>query len=317
MQVLFDEASGIAGNIWTVTEGFFTEPVLHRYWQVYSNGRNNSGAFYETHHADGALWRRRQLDSRTVEDIDAKILDGIIQKYGADSDEARVEVYGQFPEQGDNQFISRGAVKDAMLREVLSDRGDPLIAGMDVAPRGKDSNVIRFRQGRDGRSIPAVKWKSKDNVQIANKASEVFNYYKPDAICVDAGNGTGVIDVLRKLGHKVHEVWFNGKSMSPEFGNRRAELYGLVREWLPGGMLDRDVELENDLAGPLKRRPRDSDKVWLEDKDDMMKRTGQGSPDDGDSFACTFAASPARRDLPRHRTSHGLAAGLDYNPLNY
>jgi hypothetical protein len=37
-----------------------------------------------------------QLDSRTVEGIDLEVLNGIIKKHGADSDEAKVEVYGSF-----------------------------------------------------------------------------------------------------------------------------------------------------------------------------------------------------------------------------
>lgn len=315
LQVMFDEAAGIPASIWTVTNGFYTEPTLHRYWQVFSNGRNNSGAFYETHHADKDRWRRRQLDSRTVENIDLKILDDIIAKYGVDSDEARVEVYGQFPDHGDNQFISRGAIRGAMERTILPDRYEPIVAGMDVAPRGKDKNVIRFIQGRDGRSIPPVKWQEKDNMLIAEKAATVFNAIKPDAICIDAGNGTGVIDALRRLGFKVHEVWFGGKSDEPEYGNRRAQLYGRIRDWLPGAMLDNDIDLEKDLAGPMKRRPRDSDKVWLEDKDEMMKRTGQDSPDDADALAACFHVKPARRDMgvsrgARTRVATGMNEGV-------
>jgi hypothetical protein len=54
-----DEASGIPKPIWTVSDGFFTEPVLHRYYLAYSNGRRNSGQFFDCFHEDSERWRQR------------------------------------------------------------------------------------------------------------------------------------------------------------------------------------------------------------------------------------------------------------------
>jgi hypothetical protein len=90
--LIFDEASGIPKPIWTVSEGFFTEPVFHRYWFTFSNPRRNTGAFFECFHSQREFWRRRNIDSRSVEGTDKNLLNQIVQKYGDDSDEARVEV---------------------------------------------------------------------------------------------------------------------------------------------------------------------------------------------------------------------------------
>lgn len=311
---IMDEASGIPEAIWKVSEGFFTEPVVHRYWCVFSNGRRNTGAFYETHHSDADRWRRRQLDSRTVEGIDLAVLNGIIDRYGVDSDEARVEVYGQFPDMGDNQFISRAVAEDASVREIEVDDGAALIMGVDVARHGRDKTVIRFRRGRDGRSIPPIKFKGLDNMQVADRVADLINKYEPDAVNIDAGGGTGVIDRLRQLGYRVNEVWFGSKASEMPWGNLRIEMWARVRDWLPGAMIDADPDLLRDLCAPEKRTPKNSDLVYLESKDDMTRR-GLPSPDDGDALATTFAVNVARRDarVSRNKSGRKVAQDVDYD----
>jgi DNA polymerase len=45
------------------------------------------------------------VDSRTVEDTDKNVYAQIIAEYGEDSSQAKVEVYGEFPSAGEDQFI--------------------------------------------------------------------------------------------------------------------------------------------------------------------------------------------------------------------
>jgi 16S rRNA C967 or C1407 C5-methylase (RsmB/RsmF family) len=47
MMVIFDESSGIPSSIWDVAAGYFTEPILDRYWMAFSNPRRNDGYFFE------------------------------------------------------------------------------------------------------------------------------------------------------------------------------------------------------------------------------------------------------------------------------
>lgn len=299
--VVFDEASGIPAPIWTVTEGFFTEPVLDRYWFVFSNPRRNTGAFFECFHKFRDHWNRRNLDSRTVEGTDTAQLQKIVDKYGDDSDEARIEVKGEFPRQGDRQFISRELISLAADRELIQDGHAALIMGVDPARFGDDKTVIRFRQGRDARSWPVYKFKHKDNMAIANECAHLIQKYNPDAVCIDAGNGTGIIDRLREMKYRVHEVWFGSKSEEPEYYNKRTEIWAKLREWLKGGCIDRDAELLDDLSSPEYKFIGAGDRIMLESKEEMKKR-GFSSPDNGDALACTFAVNVASRDL---RTSKG------------
>lgn len=313
VMVIYDEASGIPIPIFTVTEGFFTEPVLHRYWCVFSNPRATSGGFYDCFDKFKDFWRRRHLDSRTVEGLDMVRFEAIVAQYGIDSDEVRVEILGQFPRQGDCQFISGAAVKGAQEREIPVDTQAALVMGVDVARFGNDDSVIRFRQGRDARSIPPITFKDRDNMFVANQVARAIDTYGPDAVNIDAGNGTGVIDRLREMRYRVNEIWFGGKSTDPHWANKRTQMWAEMKEWLPGGCIDANAVLFRDLTTPEYHyfgKARDS--VMLESKESLKDR-GYSSPDHGDALALTFAVRVSRRGTRTSRAPRvHLAAGLDY-----
>lgn len=313
--LIFDEASGIPPAIWKVSKGFFTEEKSpNRFWFVFSNGRRNTGTFFECFHGLREFWRRTQIDGRTVEGTDKKVYADIIKQFGADSDEAAVEVYGGFPKQGDKQFISRGLIEDARTRELVDDPWAPLIMGVDPARFGDDKTVIRWRQGRNGRILPPTKMKGADNMEVANRVASLIQQYNPDAVCIDAGNGTGIIDRLREMKYKVHEVWFGSKSPLEEWANNRTYMWAQMREWLGGACIDLDQDLSDDLAAPEYKFQGSSDKQMLESKE-QMKARGFASPDDGDALACTFSIKVARKDLTasRHKRSGGqMALDIDY-----
>lgn len=288
MLVIFDESSGIPENIWTVTRGFFTENTVYRFWFTFSNPRSGAGAFYDCFNDDGSSWNTRQINSLDVEGIDKSELLEIIRKHGEDSDEAAVEVYGRFPKQGTKQFISRLIVKEAQSRDLLQyDNDEPLVLGVDPARFGDDATVFRFRRGRDARTVPAEEFKGLDNMQVVEKVLQAIHTYNPDHIVIDSGAGAGIIDRLKELGIKVHECLFGSLPSDPQYFDHRTELWGLMRDWLPGAMIDRDRQLEADLCNPQKENVGREDKIKLESKD-KMKGRGIKSPNHGDALALTF-----------------------------
>lgn len=314
MCYIFDEASGIPKSIWSVVDTVFTEPILHRYFFAFSNPRRNVGEFYECFHKSRDYWYRRNLDSRSVEGTDVDRLNATIAKYGEDSDEARVEVKGEFPRQGDRQFISRELVEEATQRELEKDDYAGLIMGVDIARYGDDSTVIRFRRGRDARSIKPIKLKSKNNMEVANECAFWIDELNPDAVAIDAGNGTGVIDRLTEMGYKVHEVWFGSKAEGEEYSDLRTEMWAKMRDWLQGGCIDADSDLKDDLVGPDYEFDK-LERIKLESKEKMKKR-GLSSPDNGDALAVTFAVKVARHDIRsgrKARKSGSQAKDVDYN----
>ena len=316
MMVQFDEASGIPDPIWQVTEGFFTDMAPLRLWLAISNPRRNTGRFFDAFHKDRAFWDARYVDSRTVEGVDKAVYQRIADKFGEDNDVTRVEVKGQFPRTGSNQFIGREVVSYAAERELVPDDGAPLTMGIDVARFGDDESVFRFRRGRDARTIKPMRFRGKNTMDLATEAATAIERLKPDAVFIDGGGvGGGVVDRLKMLGYRVIEVQSGEKATDEEkYINKRIEMWGHLREWLVHGYIDNDEALADDLTGPeyaldLKGR------LKLESKDSMKKR-GLSSPDDGDALALTFAEPVSRLDASvaraRYRGSN-MVASSDYD----
>jgi len=78
------------------------------------------------------------------------------------------------------------------------------------------------------------------------------------------------------------------------WGNKRAELWGALRDWLKTASVSPDRQLKADLTGP-KTKPDSSGTIFLESKKDMKAR-GLASPDAADAIAVTFAYPVASRE---------------------
>jgi hypothetical protein len=287
MMVIFDEASGIPDSIWPVAAGFFTEPVPDRYWFAFSNGRRNSGYFFECFHAKRDFWDNDSIDARTVEDTDPKIYQEIIDEYGEDSDPARVEVYGQFPKHADGQFIGPMLVDAAAAREPWFDKTAPIVVGVDPARGGSDSTVIAVRRGRD--IVKLLRYHGDDTMQTVGHVIDVIREFRPVLTVVDEGGlGYGVLDRLKEQNYKVRGVNFGWRSKQPVmWGNKRAEMWGEMRKWLETASIPDDKQLKADLTGP-KGKPDSAGTIFLESKKEMKAR-GLSSPDAADAIAVTFA----------------------------
>jgi hypothetical protein len=314
---LFDEASGIPRPIWTVAQGVFTEEIVDRYWLAYSNPRRNDGAFFECFHKNRDQWRTRQINALEVEGIAHDAHQAIIKEHGEDSDEARVEVYGLFPNQAVKQFIPHNLVADAVNRMVYPDPGSPLLLGVDVARGDRDSTVLAFRKGRDARSLQWIKLKNRDLVTTANQVAEAATKWKVDAIFVDGnGVGGGVVDILKSWRFRVIEVQAGGSPNDDnKYMNKRAEMWGLMKEWLGTGAIPDDPILKSDLTGPEFEYHPVTNKIVLENKEHMRDKRGLASPDCGDALAMTFAQTVARTDVKSGRSAEGrgrVAADVDY-----
>jgi hypothetical protein len=271
---------------------------------VLGNPTRTTGAF-RTLFSGGSkanLWKSWHIDTRGARMSDKAQIKEWIDSYGIDSDFVRVRVLSQFPRSGSMQFISSDSVERAASpdRDPPVSLYDPLIMGVDVARFGDDKTVIRFRRGRDARTIPAIKMRGKDGIQVAGKVAELWRQYQPDAIFMDGGGeGASAVDHLRYLKIPFIDVKFGGTADrdpqgiggAPAYANKRAEMWGSLKEWLKGDvMIDDDPELKADLPaveyGYTLKDGRDA--IILERKEDMRKR-GLASPDDGDALALTFA----------------------------
>lgn len=317
--LIFDEASAIADKVWEVAEGALTDEDTEIIWLAFGNPTQATGRFRECFGKYRHLWVTRQIDSRTVEGTNRAYLDEMVATYGEDSDIVKVRVRGQFPSQSASQFISSAVAQEAQTRKLeYQDTGAPMILGVDIARFGDDQSVIRGRKGRDGRIIPPIKWRGMDTVFSAGKVAEAIERYKPEAVFIDGGGvGGGVVDILKSRGFRVIEVNFGGQAGdSKKYANKRAEMWGLLRDWMPTGVIDPDQELFDDLIGVEYGFDKDG-RILLEKKEEMKKR-GLASPDNGDALALTFAQPVQRLDMatsrhlggrPRFAISQGSVLG--------
>ena len=307
VMLVFDEASGIDDSIWSVAAGFFTENTPHRFWLAFSNPRRNSGYFYECFHSKRDFWDTKIVDARTVEHTDKQVYQQIIDEYGPDSTQAHVEVYGQFPNASDDQFIGASTVDDAMRRPQHKDPSAPIIIGVDPARFGSDSTVIAIRQGRD---IVAIKrHKGDDTMTVVGHVIDAIETYKPALVVIDEGGlGAGIVDRLKEQRYKIKGVNFGNKSKNPlMWGNKRAEMWGEMRTWLKDASIPLDRYLKNDLTGPM-MKPDSKGTIFLESKKDMKAR-GLASPDAADAIAVTFAFPVAHRDFVDRAPRRAYAPG--------
>lgn len=291
---IFDEASAVPDKIFEVSEGGLTDGEPMRF--LFGNGTRNTGYFHRTHHRLKHRFRTWKIDSRDVQGTNKDLFERWAEDWGDDSDFFKVRVRGMFPNASSLQFIPGGDVERAQNdNDVIYTVHDPIIMGVDVARFGDDQSVIYTRIGRDGASIPPKKFRGLDTIQLAQRvieAAEEVNKFlnRPvDAIFVDGGGvGGGVVDQLRALHVNVIEVNFGSKSGNVRYNNKRAEMWGNMKEWLQTGRIVNDPELYDDLTGVEYGFTISDNKIQLEKKEDMKKR-GLASPDMGDALALTFA----------------------------
>jgi hypothetical protein len=157
-----------------------------------------------------------------------------------------------------------------------------------------DSTVMVVRQGRD---IVAIRrFKGDDTMTTVGNVIDAIEEFKPTLTVIDEGGlGYGILDRLNEQRYKVRGVNFGWKAKNPVmWGNKRAEMWGAMREWLKTAALPADRQLKTDLTGPMKK-PNSAGTIFLEGKKEMKAR-GLSSPDAADALAVTFAFPVAHRE---------------------
>jgi hypothetical protein len=297
--VIFDEGSAIPDLIWEVTEGALTDKDTEIIWMVFGNPTRNKGRFRDCF-AGGKFthrWQTETIDSRTTALANKDQLQRWVDDYGEDSDFVRVRVRGVFPRVDAESFISFAAATAAVEREILQ-QGGAIVLGVDVGRFGDDPSVIYPRCGRDAITRPIEIYYGLDTMTFAGKVAATFLRLGATVCMVDSGGvGGGVVDRLRQLQISVIEVDFGSKpddfDMSGvKYANKRAEIWGAVRDWLVHGSIPNlqtgeNITLVDELTGPTYGLTR-AEAIQLESKKEMRAR-GIPSPNVADALACTFA----------------------------
>lgn len=290
--IIFDEASMIIDQIWEVTEGALTQKGA--IWIAFGNPTRNEGRFRECFKKFRHRWITRQVDSRTAKKANKDQIEEWMTDYGDDSDFARVRVKGQFPRVSDMQFIPLNLVEEARARklEFKDYRDSPIIISADIARFGNDKTVITIRQGN--KLIEQREFREIDLMTALALIATAEDEYDAQGVFVDetGGLGAGIIDRARQLLRKWFGYIGGSKSSSAKYFNKRAEVYGMTREWLKHAdlsSLDQKTYqyLEDDLTAVQYGFSANGDKLQLERKEDLKKRD-LASPDFSDSLTIGF-----------------------------
>jgi hypothetical protein len=307
--VVVDEVAQIKPEVWND----ILQPALadRQGWAMFIGTPQGVNLFSELFYKANALpdWCSALF---TVYDTDALPADEIarLKRDMSETSFAR-EMLCDFSAAGDDQLISIGDVEEAIRRvyRAADIQYAPRILGVDPARFGDDRSVIFPRQGLQ--AFPPQVFRGLDNMELAARVAAKIDEWQPDAVFIDAGNGSGVIDRLRSLGYDVVEVNFGGKSSRPQYANKRVEMWFGLRDWLcAGGAIPNAAALRQDLGAP--RFWYDAaNRIVLEPKDEIKAR-GLPSPDLGDALALTFAMPVEKKD----RNPYGArdAARKPYDP---
>jgi hypothetical protein len=145
------------------------------------------------------------------------------------------------------------------------------------------------------------RYHKKSTMEVVGLIVTLMREFNPKRIFVDVvGVGAGVVDRLREMGLGGRVVAVNSAERpldAERYYNKRAEMWGEMREWLmdsPVDIPDSD-SLQADLCS-LQYTFDSKGRYVLEKKEDARKR-GVKSPDEADCLALTFAEG-----VPAHDT---------------
>ena len=297
--VIFDEGSSIPDVIWEVTEGALTDRDTQIIWMVFGNPTRNKGRFREcfTGGRFAHRWSSAAIDSRDVPISNKDQLARWVADYGEDSDFVRVRVRGIFPRVDAESFIAFDLATGAVEREIIA-QGGAVVLGVDVGRFGDDPSVIYPRCGRDAITRPVEIFYGEDTMTTAGRVAASFLRHGATICMVDEGGvGGGVVDRLRQLRIPVIGVDFGSKADGfsadgVKYANKRAEIWGAMKEWLATGSLanivvGENIVLTDELTAPTYTLTA-KEAIQLESKKEMRAR-GVPSPNVADALACTFA----------------------------
>jgi len=169
-----------------------------------------------------------------------------------------------------------------------------VVCGFDPSGGGKDSSCAIARQGP--KILEIAVWQGiRDPYQLADMFLAFKNKYNCTKAYCDAGYGQGVITLANQRGDYVIPISFGARAVDAEhYRNKRAEIYGKLRDWLrSGGYLGdpkdpKVVELKRELQSiKINLRKSDEGALQLCSKDDIRREIGR-SPDYADALAISF-----------------------------
>ena len=309
MLFIVDEASGVADPIMEAILG--TLSGENNKLLMCGNPTRTSGTFFDAFNSDRAIYKCHTVSSADSPRTNKENIESLIRKYGRNSNVVLVRVFGEFPNQEDDVFISLSLIEHSlMIDEEIINPLQGISFGVDVARYGNDETVIVLNAS--GKVTLPIMFRGQSLMTTVGKIVQLYRQViaeYPDykgKIYVnidDTGLGGGVTDRLaeikqeERLGRMVivpinaagkvpdDVIWDGTVKAGDTYENLTTYLWGTVRDLLTTESLI--LPNDNDLVAQLscrKYRLTSRGKIVLESKDDMKKR-GIESPDRADAVA--------------------------------
>jgi len=235
LMVIFDEATGIPSNIWTMAEGMLTSSNVK--FVCIGNPTSRASEFFKCFSSPS--WEKIKLscfDSpnlivneitnkeklikeiqfiKSLNDHEAKerfksykvvkpyllTLKWVISsaiKWGIDHPLFISKVLGEFPNVDANALFPLGIIEDAQRRVHFPTSTDRKVLGVDVARFGADASVLTALHGK--KFLTKKSFFKKDLAELTGEIIALGKEIGPfDVIVVDGtGIGSGVVDMLRQ-----------------------------------------------------------------------------------------------------------------------
>lgn len=306
MLFIIDEASGVSDEIIEAILG--TLSGKNNKLLMCGNPTKTSGVFFDSHNRDRALFKTYRVSSLDCPRTNKENINAMLEKYGRNSNFARVRIYGDFPEQEDDVFITLSALERS-ANTVIDEKPVPVTVriGCDVARYGDDKTIIGVKvdenvsfyekaQGQDT-------MRTADNIAMCyKKLIDRYSQYKGKIIVTvdDGGVGGGVVDRLRRICKADPKTYGRMKVVPVKFGMRIRHRYyydtttymmAVVKELLSDTDKNgeaKPIELvlpkDDDLIAQLSCRKytmTENSVIKIESKKEMKAR-GLPSPDEAD-----------------------------------
>jgi len=322
IMAIADEASAVVEPVFEAAQG--TLSTAGAIMILIGNPTRLTGFFFQTHHKLKDHWYTKHLTSFDSSRVDQEFIDNIARTYGAESDQYRVKVLGEFPTGSENALIARSVVMSAIGRDVVASKGAARW-GVDCG-RGGDASALVMR--RKNTIYGAKEWFTRnlmESVAVVKKEwDDTPHDERPESILIDViGVGAGVADRLRELELPIIDVNVaEVASMSNKYPRLRDEMWYTTKDYFEalnccikiGSKLSEDAadKLVTEVSSPLEIFT-PSGKSGVESKQQMKSRL-LPSPNLADALCHTFVFDQAVAAGRGFGTNKGWNEPIDYHP---
>lgn len=297
--MVLDEVAQMKPEVWSEV----IQPMLadRKGWALFIGTPKGVNLFSDLYYSalkrqeEGDLWQAMLYPVTQTAALDEEEVNRLKDELSENA--FRQELLCDFSAASDDNLMQMDEVLAAMERKSDPDAATawPLVIGVDVARFGDDATVFFPRQGPYAYQPEVLRKLS--NVEVAHHLAAYVFERKPAMICIDQGQGTGVIDLIRELLHhrpeiSIVEIPFGSRALQAEkFVNRRAEMWTRIRDYIrSGGSLPKSTQLLAELCAPTYSYDGQG-RIKLEPKEEIKARLDGKSTDMADALALTFAVN--------------------------